>query len=187
MPTRVLLEGPAIEPLLAQVRQEYGPSARIISADKIRTGGLGGFFARQRYELSIQIDDDAVPAPPSPAAPTAAAPAGGPVEPLDALLALVEATNDRPKGRPDKSTPATPAEPARPARAKTPTKTASPPRAGLVSTANPDFAEILAGLQGGLDGVEADATTAPPTGAARRAEPTTTSRAEPTTTSRAEP
>ena len=45
MPTRVLLEGPAIEPLLAQVRDEYGSGVRIISADKVRSGGVGGFFA----------------------------------------------------------------------------------------------------------------------------------------------
>jgi hypothetical protein len=59
VPTRVLLEGPAIEPLLAQVREEYGSSVRIISADKIRSGGFGGFFAKQRYELSVEVPDDA--------------------------------------------------------------------------------------------------------------------------------
>jgi hypothetical protein len=53
----VLLEGPAIEPLLAQVRDEYGSSVRIISADKVRTGGFGGFFAKQHYELSVEVPD----------------------------------------------------------------------------------------------------------------------------------
>jgi hypothetical protein len=53
----VLLEGPAIEPLLAQVRQEYGSGVRIISADKVRSGGLGGFFAKQHYELSVEVPD----------------------------------------------------------------------------------------------------------------------------------
>ncbi|HEX8344786.1 MAG TPA: hypothetical protein VF657_08585 [Actinoplanes sp.] len=57
MPTRVLLEGPAIEPLLAQVREEYGSSVRIISADKVRSGGFGGFFAKQHYELSVEVPD----------------------------------------------------------------------------------------------------------------------------------
>jgi len=47
----VLLEGPAIEPLLAQVRQEYGSGVRIISADKIRSGGFGGFFASLQRNL----------------------------------------------------------------------------------------------------------------------------------------
>ncbi|WP_246595169.1 hypothetical protein [Actinoplanes auranticolor] len=53
----MLLEGPAIEPLLAQVRDEYGSSVRIISADKVRSGGFGGFFAKQHYELSVEVPD----------------------------------------------------------------------------------------------------------------------------------
>jgi hypothetical protein len=57
VPTRVLLEGPAIEPLLAQVREEYGSGVRIISADKVRSGGFGGFFAKQHYELSVEVPD----------------------------------------------------------------------------------------------------------------------------------
>jgi len=57
VPTRVLLEGPAIEPLLAQVRDEYGSRVRIISADKVRSGGVGGFFAKQHYELSVEVPD----------------------------------------------------------------------------------------------------------------------------------
>jgi hypothetical protein len=53
----VLLEGPAIEPLLTQVREEYGSAVRIISADKVRSGGIGGFFAKQHYELSVEVPD----------------------------------------------------------------------------------------------------------------------------------
>ncbi|MEV0896844.1 hypothetical protein [Actinoplanes sp. NPDC049802] len=53
----MLLEGPAIEPLLAQVRDEYGSGVRIISADKVRSGGIGGFFAKQHYELSVEVPD----------------------------------------------------------------------------------------------------------------------------------
>ncbi|MFC4067269.1 hypothetical protein [Actinoplanes subglobosus] len=53
----MLLEGPAIEPLLAQVRDEYGSAVRIISADKVRSGGIGGFFAKQHYELSVEVPD----------------------------------------------------------------------------------------------------------------------------------
>ncbi|MFI1991382.1 hypothetical protein [Actinoplanes sp. NPDC020271] len=53
----MLLEGPAIEPLLAQVRDEYGSRVRIVSADKVRSGGIGGFFAKQHYELSVEVPD----------------------------------------------------------------------------------------------------------------------------------
>lgn len=95
MPTRVLLEGPAIEPLLAQVRDEYGSSVRIISADKVRTGGFGGFFAKQHYELSVEVPDpDEREAPARrPAAPAAAPPPPQPDEgpqTLEQLLARAE-------------------------------------------------------------------------------------------------
>ncbi|MEU4687262.1 hypothetical protein [Actinoplanes sp. NPDC023714] len=53
----MLLEGPTIEPLLAQVRDEYGSGVKIISADKVRSGGIGGFFAKQHYELSVEVPD----------------------------------------------------------------------------------------------------------------------------------
>ncbi|WP_067508880.1 hypothetical protein [Actinoplanes sp. TFC3] len=88
MPTRVLLEGPAIEPLLAQVRDEYGSSVRIISADKVRTGGFGGFFAKQHYELSVEVPDaDERDATPRRAVPAAAD--DGP-QSLEQLLARAE-------------------------------------------------------------------------------------------------
>ncbi|GID96865.1 hypothetical protein ACFQFC_26250 [Amorphoplanes digitatis] len=86
MPTRVLLEGPAIEPLLAQVRDEYGSSVRIISADKVRTGGFGGFFAKQRYELSVEVPDADERGEPPPSRP---APAEEP-QSLEQLLAQAE-------------------------------------------------------------------------------------------------
>lgn len=58
MPTRLLLEGPDIEQLLARVRDEHGAHARIVSAEKVRTGGFGGFFAKQRFELAVEVDDE---------------------------------------------------------------------------------------------------------------------------------
>ncbi|MEV4636018.1 hypothetical protein AB0J80_01570 [Actinoplanes sp. NPDC049548] len=87
MPTRVLLEGPAIEPLLAQVRDEYGSSVRIISADKVRTGGFGGFFAKQHYELSVEVPDPDERTDPPPRRP---APADDGPQTLEQLLARAE-------------------------------------------------------------------------------------------------
>ncbi|GGK82888.1 hypothetical protein [Mangrovihabitans endophyticus] len=122
MPTRVLLEGPAIEPLLAQVRDEYGAGVRIISADKVRTGGIGGFFAKQHYELSVEVPDPgeerkAPPRKPAsrPVAPGAAAARGAASGPssLEQLLERAEsrdriAPEERPavgNGRPGLATP----------------------------------------------------------------------------------
>lgn len=57
MPTRLLLEGKEIEVLLQQVRSDYGQYARIVHAERVRTGGLVGFFAKERYEVEVEIDD----------------------------------------------------------------------------------------------------------------------------------
>ena len=57
MPTRIVLEGPQLEPLLSQVHDEYGGRARIVAANKVRTGGLAGFFARERFELSVEVPE----------------------------------------------------------------------------------------------------------------------------------
>lgn len=95
MPTRVLLEGPAIEPLLAQVRQEYGAGVRIVSADKVRSGGIGGFFAKQHYELSVEVPDpadDRTAVPPR--ATTSPRPPSGP-EPAQTLEQLLERAESR--------------------------------------------------------------------------------------------
>jgi hypothetical protein len=55
----LLLEGKSITELLAQVRAEHGPDVTIVAADKIRTRGLGGFFARESYALTVEVDGPA--------------------------------------------------------------------------------------------------------------------------------
>ena len=67
MPTQLQLEGPELEPLLARVRAEHGAGARIVSAEKVRSGGLGGFFAKQSFEITVELDDVTLPAAPRPA------------------------------------------------------------------------------------------------------------------------
>ena len=43
--------GPELSALLAQVRSELGAQATIHEANKIRTGGLAGFFASESFEV----------------------------------------------------------------------------------------------------------------------------------------
>jgi hypothetical protein len=113
VPTRVLLEGPAIEPLLAQVREEYGSGVRIISADKVRSGGFGGFFAKQHYELSVEVpdpSDDRKNMTQRKTATTTAPPREAEPETLEQLLERAESrdrispedssSSDRPTARP---------------------------------------------------------------------------------------
>jgi hypothetical protein len=95
VPTRLLLEGTNIQQLLAQVRAEHGPAAKIVAADRIRPTGLAGLFSPQRYELTIEVADHSPTERPGlPSTATAAASTAngaGAVSPADALVALVEA------------------------------------------------------------------------------------------------
>ena len=55
--THLRLEGPDLPSLLEQVRAEYGPGARIVHAERIRRGGIGGFFARERYHVEVEVTE----------------------------------------------------------------------------------------------------------------------------------
>ena len=66
--THLQLEGPDLEGLLARVRAEHGDEARIIRADRVRSGGIAGFFARERYQLTVAVEARTQPAG-QPAAP----------------------------------------------------------------------------------------------------------------------
>ena len=48
MPTLQAFDGDTLEAALARVAEEHGPGARITQAEKVRSGGLAGFFARYR-------------------------------------------------------------------------------------------------------------------------------------------
>lgn len=85
MSTRLLLEGGDLAELMVHVRDEFGPTARIVRAERIRSGGVAGFFARERYELTIEVPETPLPRPRA----LRQAPAG-PVG-IDALLAAAEA------------------------------------------------------------------------------------------------
>jgi hypothetical protein len=41
--------------LQAQVAAEHGPDARIIAADKVTVGGIRGFFAREHFEVTVEV------------------------------------------------------------------------------------------------------------------------------------
>ena len=72
MARRLLLEGSDIDELLVRIRQEHGPDARIVHAERKLVGGFAGFFAKLRYEVSVAVDD------PETAAESEAAPAVAP-------------------------------------------------------------------------------------------------------------
>ena len=54
-------EGPDLEALLERVRTELGTSTKIVSANKMRSGGVAGFFAKERYEVIVEHDGIVLP------------------------------------------------------------------------------------------------------------------------------
>lgn len=89
MPTHLLLEGEDIESVLARLRDDHGPEAKIIQAELVRTGGFGGFFAKKHYEVMVEVDEEALLADEAPVA-VPAAEAAPAVSAIDALLSAAE-------------------------------------------------------------------------------------------------
>ena len=58
---RFRLEGASLESIHAQAVAEYGDGARIVSAEKVTTGGLGRFLAREHYEAIIEVPEEDAP------------------------------------------------------------------------------------------------------------------------------
>ncbi len=52
--------GPELDVLLAEVRAELGHDVQILEANKIRSGGVGGFFAKEMYEVIVDTENVAV-------------------------------------------------------------------------------------------------------------------------------
>ncbi|WP_380163542.1 hypothetical protein [Jannaschia sp. R86511] len=60
MPRQLHLEGPALEPLLQQARAEHGEQVKVVSAQRVRSGGFAGFFSREHFELTIDVSTGSV-------------------------------------------------------------------------------------------------------------------------------
>ena len=54
-PKRFLLEGPTLRELQERVVAEHGANATIIATERVTVGGIRGFFARQHYEITVEV------------------------------------------------------------------------------------------------------------------------------------
>ncbi len=48
-------EGAALEPLLERIHRELGPKVRIVKAERVRQGGILGFFTRESFRLTVEM------------------------------------------------------------------------------------------------------------------------------------
>ncbi|AWB90373.1 hypothetical protein [Homoserinimonas hongtaonis] len=60
-PRRFRLDGATLAEVKQKVVDEHGPQARIIAAEQITTGGVAGFFATRRYEVTVEVPDGPTP------------------------------------------------------------------------------------------------------------------------------
>lgn len=51
-------EGKNLESVLEEVRSRFGDTVTIVEANRLRKGGVGGFFARERFEVVVDVEDD---------------------------------------------------------------------------------------------------------------------------------
>jgi hypothetical protein len=85
--SRLQRRGRDLDELKAQITLEYGPSARIVSAERVVQGGIGGFLAKRFFEVVIETPD-------APAATPHLLPVGGGRVGIAALLAEADAADD---------------------------------------------------------------------------------------------
>lgn len=88
--------------VLARVQKEVGPEAKIGSAQRVRSGGVMGFFQREKFEVIVEIPDaselaemqaEAAATAAESTTPEVEVVAGESAENIDWLLALAEEVN----------------------------------------------------------------------------------------------
>jgi len=55
MPNRYRLKGASLEEIRRKAEQQYGPAARIVSAERVISPGIAGLFAQDRYEAMVEV------------------------------------------------------------------------------------------------------------------------------------
>jgi hypothetical protein len=55
--SQLRFEGRELESLLERVRKEVGVDAHIVAANRIRKGGIGGFFAKEGFEVVVETKE----------------------------------------------------------------------------------------------------------------------------------
>lgn len=175
MATNLLLEGDDLEALLIRAHAEGGVNARIVRAEKVRHGGMLGFFAKESFEVAVEIPEVDAPLPDTP----------------ESSAAGREAVPHRPDAPTTAGTPVPPAPPA-PGRGPGPVDAPTPGQGTLTGTipaprrpptasgAGPDHpaAAGLLGLADRVSAAERAAARAAATAASRSLAARTTATAQ---------
>ncbi|MBB2899629.1 hypothetical protein FHR75_000417 [Kineococcus radiotolerans] len=104
-----------MQELLTQVRETHGETARVVRAERIRSGGVAGFFSKERYEVTVEMDSETGSEDPAAGAQTGPGPVEGEErEALDfeALLAAADAAESAAESLPEPAPAPAQAQPA---------------------------------------------------------------------------
>ncbi|AMB58736.1 hypothetical protein AWU67_07540 [Microterricola viridarii] len=55
------LDGPSLQGLHERVLAEHGRHARIVAAERVVSGGIRGFFAKQHFEVTVELPETGTP------------------------------------------------------------------------------------------------------------------------------
>lgn len=171
MAERLLLEGADLPELMEYVRTEFGPTAKIVHAERVRQGGFAGFFAKEKYELTVEVPPPSARPPVRPLRSHRPPP---PASSLDDLLAAADAADAGPGSAPGSvpasAPPSVPQAPPSPAQARE--EIVAAPRAAAeaatprAATGGTQFATVLDQVRALADkGLPPEALTAPVGGA----------------------
>ena len=145
MATTIVMSGDSIGQLRADVRRVHGPGARIVGAQKVTVGGIGGLLARKHYEVTVEVPDPTVDAPVARVTITPPASRAG----IAALLADADAADGWDAGATAAPAASSVAGPARAAARVVPVadspEIASARDAVAARVVRDDFDEVLAG------------------------------------------
>lgn len=134
MPKLQTFDGRELDAVLARVRKEAGADAKIVRATKVRTGGIGGFFSKETFKVSVEVTDAPAPVVPS----TVPAPEAPPLVPPPAsIFELADLVDEAEATTYERATPAPP-----PPAPVTAVATERPP-VHVPSTEGPSFNAVL--------------------------------------------
>ncbi|MGY1723130.1 hypothetical protein [Blastococcus sp. SYSU DS0533] len=159
MPLRSV-EAATRDDAIAAAREQFGPHARVVGVRRVRSGGVLGFFATERYIAEVAPDQFARPGVPSPSAGPAQA---TPVAAYDSPLAAAAPARARATAPARNGAAAWAAEAARPAAAEPVARRVTPRSGSTDSGVTPSWSaapsarpardderiDELAGLLGG--------------------------------------
>ncbi len=54
--SQLVYEGPTLESIIGRIIEDVGPDAHVAKAERVRRGGIAGFFSKEHFEITLATD-----------------------------------------------------------------------------------------------------------------------------------